>query len=178
MKDGAVIAVNPQLRLVLGGARSGKSAFAESLIAASSPPWIYLATAEALDEEMAARIDKHRARRDRRWQTIEAPHRLSEALAGAPEDTPILIDCLSLWLSNRLLAGSNLSVEIDALVAALAARKVLTVAVSSEVGMTVVPENALARAFRDAAGELHQAIASVAASVTLTVAGYPLKIKG
>ncbi|ARN80596.1 bifunctional adenosylcobinamide kinase/adenosylcobinamide-phosphate guanylyltransferase [Methylocystis bryophila] len=178
MKDDGSIAVNPQLRLVLGGARSGKSAFAESLIAASPPPWIYLATAEALDEEMAARIDKHQARRDWRWQTIEAPHRLCEALAGAPEDAPVLIDCLSLWLTNRLLAGANLDVEIDALVEALASRKVLTVAVSSEVGMTIVPENALARAFRDAAGELHQAVARVAGSVTLTVAGCPLQVKG
>lgn len=85
---------------------------------------------------------------------------------------------MSLWLTNRLLAGANLDVEIDALVEALASRKVLTVAVSSEVGMTIVPENALARAFRDAAGELHQAVARVAGSVTLTVAGCPLQVKG
>jgi adenosylcobinamide kinase / adenosylcobinamide-phosphate guanylyltransferase len=178
MKDGAITPVNLQLSLVLGGARSGKSAFAESLIAESEPPWTYLATAEALDEEMAARIGKHRARRDARWRTIEAPHRLAEALAESPEKAPLLIDCLSLWLSNRLLAGADLNAETEALVAALAARKALTVAVSSEVGLTVVPENALARAFRDAAGELHQAVARVAASVTLTIAGYPLKVKG
>jgi adenosylcobinamide kinase/adenosylcobinamide-phosphate guanylyltransferase len=170
--------VNPQLSLVLGGARSGKSAFAESLIAASPPPWIYLATAEAMDEEMTERIEKHRARRDARWRTIEAPHRLAEALTEAPGDAPLLIDCLSLWLSNRLLAKADLNVETEALVAALAARKALTVAVSSEVGLTVVPQNALARAFRDAAGELHQAVARVAASVTLTIAGCPLKVKG
>ena len=170
--------VNPQLSLVLGGARSGKSAFAESLIAASPPPWIYLATAEALDEEITERIEKHRARRDARWRTIEAPHRLAEALTEAPGDAPLLIDCLSLWLSNRLLTGADLNVETDALVAALAARKALTVAVSSEVGLTVVPQNTLARAFRDAAGELHQAVARVAASVTLTIAGCPLKVKG
>ncbi|MGA9600560.1 MAG: bifunctional adenosylcobinamide kinase/adenosylcobinamide-phosphate guanylyltransferase [Methylocystis sp.] len=170
--------VNPQLSLVLGGARSGKSAFAESLIAVRQPPWIYLATAEALDEEMATRIDKHRARRDSRWRTIEAPHLLAEALAAAPEDAPLLIDCLSLWLSNRLLVGADLDAESDALVETLATRKTLTVAVSSEVGLTVVPENALARAFRDAAGELHQAVARVAASVTITIAGCPLKVKG
>jgi len=170
--------VNPQLSLVLGGARSGKSAFAESLIAASPPPWIYLATAEALDEEITERIEKHRARRDARWRTIEAPHRLAEALTEAPGDAPLLIDCLSLWLSNRLLAKADLNVETEALVAALAARKALTVAVSSEVGLTVVPQNTLARAFRDAAGELHQAVARVAASVTLTIAGCPLKVKG
>ena len=170
--------VNPQLSLVLGGARSGKSAFAESLIAASPPPWIYLATAEALDEEITERIEKHRARRDARWRTIEVPHRLAEALTEAPGDAPLLIDCLSLWLSNRLLAKADLNVETEALVAALAARKALTVAVSSEVGLTVVPQNTLARAFRDAAGELHQAVARVAASVTLTIAGCPLKVKG
>jgi adenosylcobinamide kinase / adenosylcobinamide-phosphate guanylyltransferase len=170
--------VNPQLSLVLGGARSGKSAFAESLIATSPPPWIYLATAEALDEEITERIEKHRARRDARWRTIEAPHRLAEALTEAPGDAPLLIDCLSLWLSNRLLAKADLNVETEALVAALAARKALTVAVSSEVGLTVVPQNALARAFRDAAGELHQAVARVAASVTLMIAGCPLKVKG
>ena len=169
---------NPQLSLVLGGARSGKSAFAEGLIVVSPPPWIYLATAEALDEEMAARIQKHRARRDARWRTIEAPHRLGEALARAPGETPLLIDCLTLWLSNRLLAGANVAEEIDFLVETLASRTALTVAVSSEVGLTVVPENALARNFRDSAGELHQAIARVAASVIFTVAGYPLKVKG
>ena len=169
---------NPWLSLVLGGARSGKSAFAERLILASPPPWIYLATAEALDEEMAARIHKHRARRDARWRTIEAPHRLAEALAGAPEEAPVLIDCLSLWLSNRLLAGANVAIETDVLVESLASRRALTVAVSSEVGLAVVPENVLGRAFRDAAGELHQSIARVAASVTLTVAGCPLKVKG
>jgi len=170
--------VNPQLSLVLGGARSGKSAFAESLIAASSPPWIYLATAETLDHEMTVRVEKHRARRDGRWRTIEAPHRLAQALNDAPADAPLLIDCLSLWLSNRLLAGADLGTETDALVAALAARKAPTVAVSSEVGLTVVPENALTRAYRDAAGELHQAVARVAGSVTLTIAGCPLKVKG
>jgi len=170
--------VNPQLSLVLGGARSGKSAFAESLVAVRPPPWIYLATAEALDEEMARRIGKHRAQRDERWRTIEAPHLLAEALAAAPEDAPLLIDCLSLWLSNRLLAGADLDAESDALVETLAARKTLTVAVASEVGLTVIPDNALARAFRDAAGELHQAVARVAASVTLTIAGCPLKVKG
>ncbi len=170
--------INSRLSLVLGGARSGKSAFAESLVLASPAPWFYLATAEALDEEMAARIHKHRARRDTRWRTIEAPHRLAEALAEAPEEAPLLIDCLSFWLSNRLLAGANLAVEIDQLVEILSSRRALTVAVSSEVGLAVIPENPLARAFRDAAGELHQAVAGIAASVTLTVAGCPLKVKG
>jgi adenosylcobinamide kinase / adenosylcobinamide-phosphate guanylyltransferase len=172
------MSVNPRLSLVLGGARSGKSAFAESLILSSPPPWIYVATAEALDAEMAERVAKHRARRDARWRTIDAPHQLAVTLAEAPEHAPLLLDCLSFWLSNRLLAGANLNAEIEVIVDALASRKALTVAVSSEVGLGIVPENALARAFRDAIGDLHQAVARVAGSVTFTIAGCPMKVKG
>jgi adenosylcobinamide kinase/adenosylcobinamide-phosphate guanylyltransferase len=89
------------LTLVLGGARSGKSRYAESLIAAEPPPWIYVATAEAGDDEMANRIAAHRARRDNRWQTVEAPNDLAAALAAVPARAPVLVDCLTLWLSNR-----------------------------------------------------------------------------
>ena len=173
------VPINPRLSLVLGGARSGKSAFAESLLLSSPPPWIYVATAEALDAEMAERVAKHRARRDARWRTIEAPHQLAVALAEVPQNAPLLVDCLSFWLSNRLLVGADLNAEIEVIVDALASRKeALTVAVSSEVGLATVPENALARAFRDATGDLHQAVARVAGSVTLTIAGCPLKVKG
>ena len=177
MKDGEV-PINPLLSLVLGGARSGKSAFAESLLLSSPPPWFYVATAQALDAEMVERVAVHRARRDARWQTIEAPHQLAVALAEAPENAPLLVDCLSFWLSNRLLAGANLNAEIESVVDALASRKTaLTVAVSSEVGLATVPGNALARAFRDATGDLHQAVARIAGSVTLTIAGCPVKLK-
>jgi len=169
--------VNPRLTLVLGGARSGKSAHAEGLIGAHAPPWIYIATAQAFDDEMRARIETHRARRDARWRTLDAPHDLAEAIALAPL-APLLIDCLTLWLSNRMLAGADLARERQDLVAVLEARQAPTVAVSSEVGLSIVPENALARAFRDAAGELHQAVARIAGAVTLTVAGCPLRVKG
>lgn len=175
--DNEGMPVNARLSLVLGGARSGKSAFAESLIRSSPPPWIYLATAEALDAEMVERVAKHRARRDARWVTIEAPHQLAAALAEAPGSSPLLVDCLTFWLSNRLLAGADLHAEIEVLVDALCSRNAVTVAVSSEVGLGIVPENALARAFRDASGDLHQAVARVAGSVTHMIAGCPLQVK-
>ena len=169
--------MNPQLALVLGGARSGKSAYAESLVEAHPAPWTYIATAQAFDDEMAARIAAHRQRRDARWITIEAPQELAQALSAAP-NAPLLVDCLTLWLSNRLLAGADLCADRAALVEALAKRRAPTVVVSSEVGLSIVPDNALARDFRDASGELHQAVARIACRVTLTVAGYPLIVKG
>src|SRR5258708_8123970 len=109
----------PQLTLVLGGARSGKSRYAESLIAALPQPWIYVATAEAGDAEMAERIAVHRLRRGKDWQTVEAPHDLSAALAAISGEAPMVVDCLTLWLSNRLLAGAALEVEIAPLQTAL-----------------------------------------------------------
>ncbi len=169
---------NPQLTLVLGGARSGKSVYAEGLIARWKPPWHYVATAQAFDEEMRARIGAHRARRGANWRTIDAPHALSCAVSRAPCAEPLLIDCLTLWLSNRLLAGgADLAFERAELVAILSARAAPTVVVSSEVGLSIVPDTALARAFRAAAGELHQAIAKIAGRVVLTVAGYPVAVK-
>jgi len=169
---------NPQLTLVLGGARSGKSVFAESLMAAHPAPWNYVATAQAYDDEMRARIAAHRLRRGAGWRTIEAPLQLVEAIAQAPIVQPLLVDCLTLWLSNRLLADAALDSDREALVAALAARTAPTVVVSTEVGLGIVPENALARAFRDASGALHQRIAQVAGCVRLIVAGYPVAVKG
>jgi adenosylcobinamide kinase / adenosylcobinamide-phosphate guanylyltransferase len=168
---------NPHLALVLGGARSGKSAYAERLVARHPPRWSYIATAQAFDEEMRARIEAHRTRRGPNWRTIEAPHALAEAVTEAPQAKPLLIDCLTLWLSNRMLSGGDLAVERAELIGALAARAAPTVVVASEVGLSIVPDNALARAFRDAAGELHQGIARVASFVALTVAGYPLVVK-
>jgi adenosylcobinamide kinase/adenosylcobinamide-phosphate guanylyltransferase len=168
---------NPHLTLVLGGARSGKSAYAEKLITAHSPPWTYIATAEVLDDEMRARVEAHRIRRGEEWRTLEAPQELTNAIAAAPRDCPLLIDCLTLWLSNRLLAGADFSADRAALVEALSLRAAPTVAVSSEVGLSIVPDNALARAFRDAAGELHQGVAKLAARVALVAAGYPIMVK-
>lgn len=165
------------LTLVLGGARSGKSRYAESLIEALPPPWIYLATAEARDAEMAKRIAAHRARRDRHWRTIEAPHDLAGALGAAPTGSAVLVDCLTLWLSNRMLAEADMDREIDALEAALANHDGPAVLVTNEVGAGIVPDNALARRFQDLQGTLNQRIAARASRVVLMVAGLPLQVK-
>ena len=165
------------LILVLGGARSGKSRHAERLIGEYPPPWLYVATAEALDEEMRARIAAHRARRDERWQTIEAPHDLAEALRNVPRDRPLLVDCLTLWLSNRLIADADVEPEIAVFGEALQARAGPTVVVSNEVGLGIVPDNALARRFRDTAGVANQLIASRADRVDFIAAGLPLRLK-
>ena len=164
--------------LILGGARSGKSARAEmlTLALAGDGPAVYLATSEAGDAEMAARIAEHRARRGSQWVTREAPLDLTDALAG--ETRPMLVDCLTLWLSNLMAAGRDIAGEGDRLAAAVAARAAPIVLVSNEVGMGIVPDNALARAFRDHAGRLHQKIAAVADRVELVVAGLPLVLKG
>jgi adenosylcobinamide kinase / adenosylcobinamide-phosphate guanylyltransferase len=163
--------------LVLGGARSGKSRYAERLIESEPAPWIYLATAEARDDEMERRIAEHRARRDRSWQTIEAPHNLAGALAALPRRSAVLIDCLTLWLSNRLLADGDIEREIVDLERALASHDGALVAVSNEVGSGIVPDNQLARRFRDLQGVLNQRIAAKASRVVLMVAGLPLAVK-
>jgi adenosylcobinamide kinase/adenosylcobinamide-phosphate guanylyltransferase len=165
------------LSLVLGGARSGKSRYAEGLIAAAPPPWIYIATAEARDAEMAERIAQHRARRGNNWQTLEAPNDLAEALASAPKG-PVLLDCLTLWLSNRMLAEADIDAEIDRLDQALARRAGPIVLVSNEVGYGIVPDNALARRFRDLQGSLNQRMGATADRVILVVAGLPMIVKG
>jgi adenosylcobinamide kinase / adenosylcobinamide-phosphate guanylyltransferase len=165
------------ITLVLGGARSGKSRYAESLIKALPRPWFYVATAEAKDEEMTARIAEHMARRGAGWQTIEAPHDLAGALGKVPARAPVLIDCLTLWLSERMLAEADMDREIDALEAALTRRTGAIVAVSNEVGLSIVPDNALARRFRDLQGILNQRLAAQAARVVMMVAGIPIAVK-
>jgi adenosylcobinamide kinase/adenosylcobinamide-phosphate guanylyltransferase len=164
--------------LVLGGARSGKSRYAEGLVTASAPPWIYLATAQALDDEMTARIAAHRARRNADWHTIEAPHDVVGALTALPANAAMLIDCLTLWLSNRMLANADLDAEMDDLENALARRAGAAVLVSNEVGFGIVPDNALARRFRDLQGRLNQRLAARAERVVLLVAGLPMFLKG
>ena len=161
-----------QITFVLGGARSGKSRHAEALIAAHPPPWRYVATGQAFDDEMRARIAEHRARRDARWETMEAPLGLPEALAT---DAPTLVDCLTLWTSNLLLAGRQ--PDWPALLAALERRAAPTVLVSNEVGLGIVPDNALARRFRDMAGVLHGQVATRADRVVLMVAGIAVVVK-
>jgi adenosylcobinamide kinase / adenosylcobinamide-phosphate guanylyltransferase len=166
-----------RLTLVLGGARSGKSAYAEGLVRPCAPPWTYLATAQAFDDEMRARIDQHRGRRDARWQTIEAPLELVEAISAPELPRPLLIDCLTLWLSNTLLAGADLTAASDRLIDALAAANGPIVAVSNEVGLGIVPDTPLGRQFRDAQGWLNQRVAAVADRVVLLAAGLPLTLK-
>ena len=173
----------PRLTLVLGGARSGKSRYAEALIeAAGVPSALYIATAEALDAEMAERIRRHRARRAAAhgvaWETVEEPIHLARRLAGlAQPGRPILVECLTLWLTNLMLAGRDIAAEMDALAATLSTLAGPVVLVTNEVGLGIVPENALARAFRDHAGELNQAVAAIAERVVLLAAGLPLVLK-
>jgi adenosylcobinamide kinase/adenosylcobinamide-phosphate guanylyltransferase len=165
------------LILVLGGARSGKSRHAERLMSQYDPPWTYIATAEALDDEMGERIAQHRARRDERWQTIEAPRALADAVQNAPADQALLIDCLTLWLSNRLLRDADLDEEMSALSETLALRTAATIVVANEVGLGIVPDNALARRFRDAAGKANQMLAAQADRVEFVAAGLALRLK-
>ncbi|MBI4274802.1 MAG: bifunctional adenosylcobinamide kinase/adenosylcobinamide-phosphate guanylyltransferase [Rhizobiales bacterium] len=170
------MATAARLTLVLGGARSGKSRYAESLIAALPPPWVYVATAQALDAEMAERIAAHQARRGDDWRTIEAPRDLGCALATCG-NAPALVDCLTLWLSNAMLADVDIDVEIARLDEALAQGAGPVVLVANEVGLGIVPDNALARKFRDLQGALNQRIAARADRVVLVVAGIPIIVK-
>ena len=162
------------LTLLLGGARSGKSRHGEALIAALPPPWVYVATAQPFDDEMRSRIAEHRARRGGFWQTVEAPFDLAAALA-TPH--PALVDCLTLWLTNLMLAEHDIAAATAALDLALDERAAATVLVSNEVGLGIVPENALARRFRDEAGWLHQHLAARADRVLFMVAGLPMRVK-
>jgi adenosylcobinamide kinase/adenosylcobinamide-phosphate guanylyltransferase len=166
--------------LVLGGARSGKSAYAEArALALGRGRALYLATAEAGDREMRARIDAHRARRGGAWTTIEEPLALATAIdAHAKPGAPILVDCLTLWLANLLHARADIGAETARLCVSLAKAKGPVVLVSNEVGLGIVPDNALAREFRDHAGRLHQAVARVARDVVFVAAGLPLALKG
>ena len=165
--------------LVLGGARSGKSAYAERLVAESGLEPVYVATAEARDAEMTARIEAHRARRNPSWRTVEAPDRLEDALrAQTGEGRAVLVDCLTLWLSNLMLGGTDVEARSSALAGVARAAPGLCVFVSNEVGLGLVPDNALGRRFRDAQGRLNQTIAGVADTVVFMAAGLPLVLKG
>src|SRR5262249_52296992 len=148
------------MTLVLGGARSGKSRHAESLVTAFASPWIYVATAEPLDDEMRARVAEHRARRAADWRTVEAPSDLAGPLAGVRACGAVLVVCLPLGLSNRMLAGADVEAETVRLERVLAGIAVPIVLVSNEVGLGIVPDNALARRFRDAQGRLNQRMAA------------------
>lgn len=165
------------LTLVLGGASSGKSAHAETLVTATGRPRVYIATAEAWDAEMTAKIARHRAQRGPAWRTLEAPHDLPAALATVTAEEAVLIDCATLWLTNLLLAEADLAAAETALLAAIAACPAPVVIVSNEVGQGIVPDNALARRFRTAQGGLNQRLAARAARVVAVLAGLPLTLK-
>ena len=165
--------------LVLGGARSGKSRFAEALVAAHVGRRVYLATAEAKDSEMAARIREHRARRGVAWVTVEEPLDLVAALSRERGGgSAVLVDCLTLWISNLMSAGRDVPGEATRLVDSLPRLGAPVVVVANEVGLGIVPDNALARRFRDEAGRLNQAVAAAAQRVYFLAAGLPMILKG
>jgi adenosylcobinamide kinase/adenosylcobinamide-phosphate guanylyltransferase len=163
--------------LITGGARSGKSRRAEARARAFPGLPVYIATAEALDAEMEERIARHRARRGNDWIEREAPLDLAQALTKTDGGGARLVDCLTLWLSNLLHAERNWSDEATKLANTLRRQRSPVVLVTNEVGVGIVPDNALARAFRDAAGILNQTIAAAADEVEFVVAGLPMKVK-
>ncbi|MEO1406184.1 MAG: bifunctional adenosylcobinamide kinase/adenosylcobinamide-phosphate guanylyltransferase [Pseudomonadota bacterium] len=165
--------------LILGGARSGKSRRALHLAEETGARRAFIATAEALDDEMAARIERHKAERGRGWMTIEAPLDLVGALQEEGLECDVfLIDCLTLWLSNLMHHGYDIDVETAQLCAAIEASPIPIILVSNEVGLGLVPETPLGREFRDAQGRLNQAVASVCERVEFVAAGLPIKLKG
>lgn len=168
----------PRLTFVLGGARSGKSSFAENLLTTQGKQKVYIATAQAFDAEMEQRISLHKTQRGGGWREIEAPHDLADALGTVASDEVALLDCATLWLSNRMLAEADLNLETELLLEAVRDCAGSLVIVSNEVGQGIVPENALARRFRDAQGRLNQRLAAEADLAVLVAAGLPLVLKG
>jgi adenosylcobinamide kinase/adenosylcobinamide-phosphate guanylyltransferase len=166
-----------KLIFILGGARSGKSSHAENLTIAHPLPWTYIATAQAYDDEMRERIALHQSRRGEGWVTVDAPLDLAGAIEALPDHQAVLIDCLTLWLTNHMLAEHDVEAECRRLADVLSRPRGPWFVVSNEVGLGIVPDNALARRFRDAAGRLNQQVAAIADSVLLMVAGLPLKVK-
>ena len=163
---------------VLGGARSGKSRYAQDRAEAAGGVPVFVATAQAYDAEMAERIAHHQADRDARWMTVDAPLDLPDAItAHRGAGRVLLIDCLTLWTSNVMLAEHDMDAATEALVAAIHAAPGTLVIVANEVGLGIVPDNALARRFRDYAGRLNQRVAAAADEVVLIAAGLPIKLK-
>lgn len=170
---------SPGAVLVLGGARSGKSAFAERLVAETGLSRHYIATGRAWDDEMRERIARHREDRGDGWETHEEPLALAARIAAvARADRAVLVDCLTLWLTNLMLEERDIAQEFTGLLSAIAQAPGRLVFVSNEVGLGIVPENRMARDFRDHAGRLHQQVAALVPEVYFVAAGLPLKMKG
>lgn len=168
----------PNLTFVLGGAASGKSAYAEQLVVSSGKSRAYLATSQVFDDEMQQKIQRHLAQRGPGWDTIEAPLDLAPVLADLNAEQACLIDCATMWLSNHLLAENDLEQARSELLGALENCKAQIVIVSNEVGQGIVPDNTLARRFREAQGRLNIALAAQADLVVQVTAGLPLVLKG
>ena len=168
----------PHKTLVLGGARSGKSSYAENLLREHQGACVYVATAEAKDSEMASRINAHRKRRDKDWCTVEQPIYLVDALEDCcDKNVAVLVDCLTLWIANLMGSKEDVEEEIDRLVSVLPNLQGRLIFVSNEVGLGIVPDNILARRFRDFSGQLNQFFATAVEEVVLVTAGLPVKIK-
>ncbi|WP_163849065.1 bifunctional adenosylcobinamide kinase/adenosylcobinamide-phosphate guanylyltransferase [Pseudooceanicola aestuarii] len=168
----------PGLGLIIGGAASGKSEFAENLVISGGSPRVYLATAQALDDEMRARIARHADRRGPEWQLVEAPLDLPAVLGQLTPDRPVLLDCATLWLSNQMMAQAALDKATTELLTALDSCPAPVIVVTNETGQGVVPDNALARAFREAQGRLNIRLAAQAELVVQVIAGLPNVLKG
>lgn len=162
--------------LIGGGSRSGKSRYALELARSLPGPWTFVATAEALDPEMEDRIQKHREARDPAFRVIEEPHALAARLRDL-RDGVAVVDCLTLWVSNRLLAGADLAREFEELRQAAMQSPAHIIFVTNEVGCGVVPDNELARRFRDEAGRLNQMMGGIAGEIQWMVFGHPLRVK-
>jgi adenosylcobinamide kinase / adenosylcobinamide-phosphate guanylyltransferase len=163
--------------LITGGARSGKSALAERMTLALGRPAVYIATAEAWDDEMADRIARHRARRGAEWETVAEPLDLARVLTDTDGGPPRLVDCITLWLSNLMLAERDWEAEVARVAGLIPRLRGPVVFVTNEVGSGIVPDNALARAYRDAAGLANQRLAEACDELWLCVSGHPLKVK-
>lgn len=168
----------PGLSLVLGGAASGKSVFAEGLVRGTGRSPVYFATAQAHDAEMREKIERHKRLRGAGWRTIEEPLDVGRTLAGISGDTAVLVDCATMWLSNNLMAEADLEEAEAGLMAGLSLCAAPVVIVSNEVGLSVVPENAMARRFREEQGRLNQKLAAKAGLVVNVIAGLPQVLKG
>jgi len=164
--------------LVLGGAASGKSFYAEQMVIGSQRARVYIATSQIFDDEMRDKVDAHRMQRGPDWHTIEEPLDIAGALRQVTQEQVALIDCATLWLSNHLLAEHDLDAEITNFLAAIAACPAPVVIVSNETGLGIVPDNALARRFRNAQGRLNRLIAEQADTVVFIAAGLPMVLKG